>query len=156
VNIKLVVLGFDPRMWGDLENFKGVVVDCYYQEISGSPMFTVDFGGSIGKREVRVCGTAVADTRGGGGLTQWAFNFGSLGSSSRGASIAAREERSSRSPRFDPALPPLHPNAPLLSDSDVDLDWLGDFEDFQLDANIPSSSDSFLGEPPTSSMNFTY
>jgi hypothetical protein len=34
--------------------FLGVVTNRYYHEINGGPMFSVDFGGEIGTREVRV------------------------------------------------------------------------------------------------------
>jgi hypothetical protein len=44
---------------GGLEYFRGIVVDRYYQPVTGSPMFTVDFGGSIGHREIRVMDTVV-------------------------------------------------------------------------------------------------
>ena len=57
VLVKLDVLGLDSTMWGDLQHFRGLVVDRYYQEVHGQPMFTVDFGGSVGLREVLVTDT---------------------------------------------------------------------------------------------------
>ena len=80
-------------------------------------MFSVDFGGSIGKQEVRVCDTALADSHG-SGVTQRVLHFDSPGSSSRGRLRTVPGEGSSQSPLAVPTLPPLHPKAPLLSDSD--------------------------------------
>jgi hypothetical protein len=57
VKVALTVLGIDCSHWGALEKFSGVVKNRYYQEVHGAPMFTVDFGGGIGRREVRVCDT---------------------------------------------------------------------------------------------------
>jgi hypothetical protein len=57
VKVALEVLGYDPGMWGGLQEFSGIVVDRYYQQVTGSPMFSIDFGGSIAQREVKVCDT---------------------------------------------------------------------------------------------------
>jgi hypothetical protein len=146
VHVKLAVLGYDPGLWGDLHHFKGLVVDCYYQEVTGSPMFSVDFGGSIGTREVRVCDSSPADSKKSRGPTQRALQFGSPGNCSKETVTWGLEGGSFQSLAGMAGLPPLHPRAPLLSDSDIDLDWLVDFEDFQSNGSPPSSPDSFLGE----------
>jgi hypothetical protein len=39
------------------------VVDRYYQEITSAPMFTIDFRGSIGKREVKVSNSLLDETK---------------------------------------------------------------------------------------------
>ena len=49
VKIRLDLLGYDSGLWEGLEHFSGQIMDRYY------PMFTVQFGGSIGLREVKVC-----------------------------------------------------------------------------------------------------
>jgi hypothetical protein len=54
VEVTLEVLGINSAEWGDLAKFKGTVINRYYRETDGTPMFTVDFGGGIGQQEVRV------------------------------------------------------------------------------------------------------
>jgi hypothetical protein len=60
---------------GGLEEFAGLVVDRYYQLVSGSPIFTVDFGGSIGRHEVKVCNTQL-DSEKQFGQVQRVLDFG--------------------------------------------------------------------------------
>lgn len=48
IKVSLELLGYDQGIWGDLEYFTGIVVDRYYQEMTGLPMFTVHFSESIG------------------------------------------------------------------------------------------------------------
>jgi hypothetical protein len=57
VKVRLSLLGFDRTLWGDLEHFTGKVQHRYYHEVTGQPMFSVNFGGSIGIRELRVTDT---------------------------------------------------------------------------------------------------
>jgi hypothetical protein len=57
VKVQLQLLGYDPGLWGGLTEFRGLVVDRYYQQITGCSMFSIDFGGSIGQREIKVCDT---------------------------------------------------------------------------------------------------
>jgi hypothetical protein len=63
VKVKLRVLGFDSGMWGGLEHFSGLVVDRYYQEVTGAPMFIVQFGGSVGTCEVKVYDTTLDEAK---------------------------------------------------------------------------------------------
>jgi hypothetical protein len=59
IKVKLQVLGFDNGLWGDLvEHFSGLVVDRYYQQVTGAPMFSIQFGRSVETREVKVYDTA--------------------------------------------------------------------------------------------------
>jgi hypothetical protein len=39
VKVKLILLGYDPGLWGDLEIFSGRVANQYYQEVTGFSMF---------------------------------------------------------------------------------------------------------------------
>lgn len=48
------MLGINSAEWRDVAKFKGTVINRYYRETNGTPMFTVDFGGGIGQHEVRV------------------------------------------------------------------------------------------------------
>jgi hypothetical protein len=130
VKVKLVLLGYDPDLWGDLECFSGVVVDRYYQEVSGSPMFSVDFGGSIGHREVRVMDTVLDNKHGQGGSAQRALDFADVSSGSAAGARTHPDIGSSEGTALPGNLHPLDPSAPLLSDSDLDIDWMGEFEDF--------------------------
>ncbi|KAG0610844.1 hypothetical protein M758_7G096300 [Ceratodon purpureus] len=57
VLVKLSELGIDGTLWGDLRKFSGVVTSRYYHPVTNLPMYTVDFGGGIGQRIVRVCDT---------------------------------------------------------------------------------------------------
>lgn len=57
VLVKLSVLGIDGTLWGDLQKFSGVVRSRYYHPVTNLPMYTVDFGGGIGQRIIRVCDT---------------------------------------------------------------------------------------------------
>jgi hypothetical protein len=77
VKVTLELLGYDRGMWGGLEHFSGHVVDSYYHEVTGFPMFTMDFMGSIGKREVKVCDAILDSAKTFGGSTQRFLDFGS-------------------------------------------------------------------------------
>ena len=45
-------------------------------------------------------------------------------------------------------LHPLNPRASLFSDSNLDVDWLGDFEDFSANSDVaPVESDPFCEDP---------
>lgn len=57
VLVKLATLGLDSSLWGEIEHFRGLVRHRYYHEVTGAPMYTVDFDGGIGFRELRVCDT---------------------------------------------------------------------------------------------------
>jgi hypothetical protein len=57
VKVRLSLLGFDRTLWGNLEHFTGEVQHRYYHEVTGQPMFTVNFGGSIGIKELCVSDT---------------------------------------------------------------------------------------------------
>jgi hypothetical protein len=151
VKVNLDVLGYDRGMWGGLEYFSGHVVDRYYHDITGFPMFSVDFGGSIGKREVKVCETVDDSTKAVGGGAQRSLDFGSsspagifmpstMPSPPRSSAAGPNGEGSSRGPFQKKQLvrgpavgwdiDMLHPDAPLLSDSDVDVEWMAGLEDF--------------------------
>jgi hypothetical protein len=54
VKVSLEVLGYDQCLSDDLEHFRGVVVDRYYQLVTRSPLFTVDFGGTIRIRKIKI------------------------------------------------------------------------------------------------------
>lgn len=150
VKVPLDVLGYDRGLWGDLECFGGVVVERYYQEVTGSPMFGVDFGGSIGRREVNVCDSLLDNSKGLGGSTQRVLDFGDTGGSNGESVAIVRGEGSSQSMPEEGILNPLNPRAPLLSDSDHDLDWMGDFEDFPPehdDVNMMFDEDALMEDP---------
>jgi hypothetical protein len=57
VKVKLEHLSYDFGLWEGLEEFAGLVVDRYYQVVTESLMFTINFGGSIGQYEIKVCNT---------------------------------------------------------------------------------------------------
>jgi hypothetical protein len=94
----------------------------YYNELTGSPMFIVDFGGSIGVREVHVYDTELDGTKQFSGLEPVSNSASAVGAGPFAASSSAAVE-----------------NEP---------DWLGAWEDFaSLEAGTISSSDeegSFL------------
>jgi hypothetical protein len=152
VKVSLDLLGYDRGMWGGLQYFTGAIVDCYYHDVTSFPIFTINFRGSIGKREVKVADTVADPTRAVGDATQRSLDFGSpsparlmlprsmpthAGSPFHGPS----GESSSRGPMREK--PPLHgrsaildadflrTSAPLLSDSDMDMDWMAELEDFE-------------------------
>lgn len=60
VRVRLETLGVDSSIWGDIDTFRGIILDRYYHEVHGMPMYTIDFGGGIGHREVLVS-TATLD-----------------------------------------------------------------------------------------------
>jgi hypothetical protein len=80
VKVRLDVLGVDPTIWGGLEMFSGVVTNRYYHETDGGPMFSVDFGGGIGTREVHVGDSEVDLSRQFAGVGDAAVDGGSGGS----------------------------------------------------------------------------
>jgi hypothetical protein len=135
MKVKLEVLGFDRGMWGNLEHFSGLVVDCYYQEVTRAPMFSVQFGGSVGTREVRVCKTAVDEAKLSALGAQRTLNFvsSSSGCESCATATTATGPSGIASILID-GFHHLHPATPLLSDSDVDLDWVAEYADFAEDA----------------------
>jgi hypothetical protein len=166
VKVMLDLLGYDRGMWGGLEHFSSHVVDRYYQEVTGFPMFTVDFGGSIGKREVKVCDTIGDAAKTFGGSAQRSLDFGSPSqtelimpssavvgdeSSAQGRSrdscpstrSRARPDRNGLSGTSTTDL--LQPDAPLLSDSDLDADWMASFEDFGNLTGSGTSTSTCLG-----------
>jgi hypothetical protein len=125
VKVSLELLGYDQGMWRDLEYFTGIVADWYYQEVTGLPMFTVDFGGSIGYREVHVCDSLPDDEKDIGGAVQRSLQFASPSSPSTVTATAC--EGASQIPALVVNLHPLDPRASLFFDSNLDVDWLGDF-----------------------------
>jgi hypothetical protein len=52
---------YDHGLWRNLEYFIGRVVDRYYQQVTGSPMISIQIGGSIGIMEVKMRDT-ILDT----------------------------------------------------------------------------------------------
>jgi hypothetical protein len=146
VKVKLVLLGYDPRLWGDLEFFSGLVVDRYYQEVSGTPMFSVDFGGSIGHREVRVMDSVVEERHGNEGSAQRSLDFTGVSSGSNAGGQTLGDIGSNDCTVDVGNLNPLDPNAPLLPDSDSDLSWTGDFVDFQEDDEDSGHKDNGDGD----------
>lgn len=136
VRVALSVLGFDSSLWGNLSHFRGAVLHRYYHEVHGAPMYTVDFGGSIGICKLRVCDT-VADLENEDLVaTQRVLDFGEGGS----CSTAGVEARTSS----DPQLPEA---ASLMVDldDDGDLDWERAFEDF--DGEYTTSGTSLFRSP---------
>jgi hypothetical protein len=136
VKVKLHVLGFDSGMWGDLEYFSGFILDHYYQEVTGAPMFSVQFGGSVGTWEVKVCDTVLDEMKMSVVGVQHTLHFAS--SSSKGAPrpatvMAGGPSGSTSSPAED--IHPMHPTALLVYDSDDDLEWVPQYEDFEDDVN---------------------
>jgi hypothetical protein len=143
VKVKLEVHGYDRGLWEDLEEFRGLVVERYYQEVNGAPMFGIDFGGNIGRREVKVEATQLDAEKHFGGSTQRALDFGSHPSPSR------HDPASQYSGIDVELLHPLYPNALLLSDNDLNHDWMGEFQDFPPDGmeGYPSSPNgSWMGD----------
>jgi hypothetical protein len=131
VKVALEVLGIDGTLWGDLKKFSGLVCNRYYHEIHGAPMFTVDFGGGIGNREVRVCDTELDHAKQfsgfGEGTGVETTSEGVVGVGPRAASPSA-----------------------VASDQD-DPDWLGEWRDFDgTQAGMLSSNyddDSWMENP---------
>jgi len=75
VLVKLEVLGFDPGLWDGVAQISGQVLQRYYHEVHGQPMFSLDFGGTIGKREVLVLECVPDDCRQATGVTR-VLDFG--------------------------------------------------------------------------------
>jgi hypothetical protein len=118
VQVRLSLLGFDHTLWGDLEHFTGQVEHRYYHEVTGQPMFSVNFGGSIGVRELRVSDTEPVsavrrtlhfDVGKGSGTTTRVHS----GLMAQGARIPQESQ----------------------DDSDTsDVEWVGDYHDFEGDS----------------------
>ena len=136
VKVPLELLGQDSSMWVGLLHFSGEVQHRYYHEVHGNPMFTVDFGDTIGIRELRVCDTSVDNTpdHESMGHTQRALDFAEVVSSPMATQSPDRAEP--------------HP----VTDSDPsDVDWEGAFEDFTSDTSSGMStphSPGSLSEDP--------
>ena len=146
VKVKLVLLGYDPGLWGDLEFFSGLVVDRYYQKVSGTPMFSVDFGRSIGHREVRVMDNVVDERHGQGGSAQRSLDFTGVSSGGNTGGQTLGDIRLNDCTVDVGNLNPLDRSAPLLPDSDSNLSWIGDFADFQEDNEDSGQKDIGNGD----------
>ena len=137
VNARMDVLGQDSSLWVGVEHFTGEVQHRYYHEVHGCPMFTIDFGGSIGVRELRVCDTelGVASDISCMGGTKRVLDFGILSEASpdETAAMGINEHR-------------------VTSDIDKsDGEWEGAFEDFvdhcSSGMSSPCSAGSMLEDP---------
>ena len=137
VNARMDVLGQDSSLWVGVEHFTGEVQHRYYHEVHGCPMFTIDFGGSIGVRELRVCDTelGVAFDISCMGGTKRVLDFGILSEASpdETAAMGINEHR-------------------VTSDIDKsDGEWEGAFEDFvdhcSSGMSSPCSAGSMLEDP---------
>ena len=79
VKVRLDLLGQDSSSRTGVQHFKGEIKHSYYHEVHGSPMFTVDFIGTIGIRELRVYDTEPEESEEvptGLGRTQRTLDFG--------------------------------------------------------------------------------
>ena len=130
VNAGLDVLGHDSSLWVGVQHFSGEVQHRYYHEVHGCPMFTVNFGGCIGVRELRVCDTSMGqapDPLSMGG-TQRTLDFDSQ-------SVAS--PNNAAAPQLDHL---------TTSDSDPnDGEWEGAFEDFEDHNSSGMSSPASVG-----------
>lgn len=54
VEVQTLDLDLDPRLLANVNGVNGVVVAQFYHDVTGTPMFQVNFGGVIGARSVRV------------------------------------------------------------------------------------------------------
>jgi hypothetical protein len=142
VKVSVELLGYDWGMWGGLQYFRDIVAEHYYQEVTGSPMFSVDFDGTIGRQEVQVCDTLPNEEKDMRGGVQWSLQFGSPSNPSAVTGTGGSGEGASETTVPLPNVHPLDPRAPLLSDSDLDMDWFGEFDDFPSDIDTaPGQSD---------------
>jgi hypothetical protein len=57
MKVNLEVLGYDWSLLYSLQHFSSLMANCYYQEVTSLPIFSIDFGSSIGCREVKVSDT---------------------------------------------------------------------------------------------------
>ena len=136
VNAGLDVLGHDSSLWVGVQHFSGEVQHMYYHEVHGCPMFTINFGGCIRTRELRVCDTSMGeapDALSMGG-TQRVLDFDSQPVASHD-NVAA-----------------LLLDQHVTSDSDPnDGEWEGAFEDFadhnSSGMSSPASVGSMLEDP---------
>ena len=120
VKVPLEHLGQDSSMVQGLLHLSGEVQHRYYHEVHGNPMFTVDFGGTIGIRELRVCDTLVDNSA----------DHESMGHTVRALDFA--EMVSSPVATQSPDNAEQHP----VTDSDPsDVEWEGAFEDFASDTS---------------------
>ena len=93
-------------------------------------MFTVDFGGTIGMRDVKVCNSLPCDDSRTVGVTQRALDFGNPSHASPSCAPGSTHNVANVVLVGAVVLHPLHPLAALLSDSDLDVDWMANFVDF--------------------------
>ena len=107
VTVKLELLGYDTSLWGGLTKFRGLVVNRYYQQVTGCSMFSVDFGRSIGVREVKVCDTKKDPQREGTFLPRQSL-FGSTSTSPKETSIINGDGHMNPAGKYDWARPLLH------------------------------------------------
>jgi hypothetical protein len=114
-------LDLDPGLVGNNNGVSGLVVSRSYHHVTGTPMFHVDFGGSIGIRSVRVS-DSVVDVD-----TSFTDTHRTL--------FPAQE---------DPIVDMVGSlEEPAEGDSDDDRDWEGGWEDFlSADAASETASDS--------------
>lgn len=118
----------------------------YYHEVHGQSMFTVDFGGGIGRREVRVHETRLDTLRQFGGKTQRTLQFEDTqpwesllpqshqqpsGSNEGGPSTVASGSAGTGPSTASP-FSTWQPLSPTYN-SDEDGDWEANFEDFNCD-----------------------
>jgi hypothetical protein len=137
VKVKLDVLGFDPAMWGDLEHFKGLMVDRYYQEVIRASMFSVQFGRSVGIREVKVCDITSDDAQPTEGGAHRCLNFEAASSEPAPTTTIVSSVGPSDIPHISAqCLHPLHPVALLLSDTNLDGEWATEYRDYCEGATI--------------------
>ena len=130
VNAGLDVLGHDSSLWVGVQHFSGEVQHRYYHEVHGCPMFTINFGGCIGVRELRVCDTSMGQ----------APDPMSMGGTQR---VLDFDSQSVASPN-SAAAPQLDHHA--TSDSDPnDGEWEGAFEDFEDHNSSGMSSPASVG-----------
>ena len=136
VNAGLDVLGHDSSLWVGVQHFSGEVQHRYYHEVHGCPMFTVNFGGCIGVRELRVCDTSVGE----------APELSSM----RGTQRVLHSDSQSCASRDKAAAPQLDHHVPSDSDPN-DGEWEGAFEDFadhnSSGMSSPASVGSMLENP---------
>ena len=150
VKVKLDVLGYDRGLRGNLKFFLGLVVDRYYQEVSRLPMFSLNFGSSIRRRDVRVSNSLLDEEKESMTSAQRALNFYSDPTSSIATISSEVGEGTSHRLDTESYLNPFHLIALLLSDSNNNIDWMGEPKDYLGDwdaSNMDVDEDTFPEDP---------
>lgn len=132
--VKLEVLGFDPGLWEGVEELSAQVLHWYYHEMHGQPMFSLNFGGTIGKREVLVLESVPDESRSNSGVTR-TLDFGDEDADCTHRVNPGVGEKGNGFPQPEP----------VVEDEDIsDHEWVHSWEDF-CPLNSPGDSAALGG-----------